>query len=68
MGFGHRSGQPFLIEEALAARAIAAVEEMSKIKDVRVPISLAPARPLHGGESIAEQLIAFCGRDPGWRP
>ena len=61
-------GQTVLIEEAIAARAINAVEKMSETKDVRVTVSLAAARPLKGGENTADRLIAFAGRDPNWSP
>jgi len=60
--------QPFLIEEAVAGRAIEAMEEMNKTKDIRHPISLAAPKPLTGRETTAEKLIAFAGRDPNWTP
>jgi uncharacterized protein (TIGR03086 family) len=60
--------QPVVIDPALAARALDSLRSMGDHHDIRIPISLAPARTAGEDAPVVDRLIAYAGRDPEWRP
>jgi uncharacterized protein (TIGR03086 family) len=58
--------QPVVLDDGLVTRAHETLAAADARYDLRVPMSLAPARSVPANASTLDRLIALAGRDPAW--